>query len=406
MGVTIAPKGSPMSAVRVFLLFAICVGLSPKHVLHAQQIDQANVDIVNNLREAEAAFERGRPDYILARRALEQAMATDDLRLQARANLLQAQLDSAGRRYSRALPYFNRAKELTRQADQAEAAVAIEAARREASEAEAARIQAEEARSTIASTLEEERGAARIKYLAVIGVCLAILAAGLLGFLATVRKLRGDISTAESARTESDDAYTDARKQLGLSSRTALNRIRKVLQSVSARLQAGDTGGQVLAQAETINYLSQASFEQNGRHEVAMEAFFTKANPALAATLQPTASHALHLRTESMPVRLPIDQAVPIALIYAELVGNAYKHSTTAGDVLARLTKEGTSVTLTVEDPRGMAYANGPIGEGRRLIAYLADELKAKVDYPSQDGEPVRIRFTAAGVRGPAAGLA
>ena len=397
-----------MRAPRLLLpCLLLLLGLSPKPAAYAQDAAAAaaaNTEIVNTLREAEAAFARGRPDYILARRALEQAEATDDLRLRARANRLQARLDSAGRRYSRAMPYFNRAERYTRQADAAEASAAVEAAKAEAAEAEAARAEAVAARTEAEATLEEERAAARWKYVTVVGICLAVLAAGVLGFLATVRKLRGDVSAAERRQAESDTGYGEARTQLGLSSRTALNRLRRIVQSISTRMPAGAAGSparDLAAQAAALRSVSQASFEQGGKHEVAMEAFFDKLDGALAEQLAPQPGVRLH--TESMPVRLSLDQAVPLALIYTELVGNAFKHG--GGDVHAKLTKEGTSVTLTVADAAARGFGAEPAREGRKLVAFLADELKARVDYPSTDGGAVRVRFATDGVRGPAVGI-
>ncbi len=393
----------------LLFLVAVIVLLSPKPDVFAQGGEATAAtesEAMQTLRTAEVAFERGRPDYVLARRALEQAEATDDLLLQARANRLQARLDSAGRRYSRALPYYHQAAELELQAQRAAAAEAIAAAQQQAEAAEAARLQAESIRTEAESTLEEQREAASWKYMTVIGICLVVLALGILAFLATVRKMRGDTARAREGQQESDTAYAEARNQLSQSSRAAMKMLRRIFQTLAARMPAtGATtpANQLHAQSEALGYLAQSSFEQGDKFEVAMEAFFEKYNPTLTQLLNP--HPGLSLRTEAMPLRLPLDQAVPVALIYTELVDNAFRHGGSSGQVLVRMTKEGNSITMTVKDPSGSSFSAQPAGEGRKLVAYLAEEIGGKIDYPSGDTDEVRLRFKSIAQRGAAASI-
>lgn len=384
-------------------------GLSPNGSAHAQDAaapdtrTPAEAAAASKLTLVRESVMRGRPDYVLARQALREAEATDDLRLKAEANLVQARLDSTGRRYSKALPLFHRAGALTREADRIEAEAALAEANAEAAAAEEARLAADAARAETEATLESERSAAQLKYVTVIGICLAILAAGILAFLATVRNLRNKIKHARAGQEEADAAYTEARAQVTESSRSALKRLRRIMRTLAARLPTGPAGSpvnQLAAQNAALHYLAQSSFEQGDRHEVAMEAFYDKFNAELTQLLNP--APGVQLVTDSMPLRLPLDQAVPVALIYTELIGNAFKHGGGKGRVTAQMTKEGDSVTLTVSDEGYGSIGSHPNGEGMRLVHYLAEEIGGKVDYPDSDGGAVRLRFRATGVRGTA----
>lgn len=385
-----------VSSLLVLFLFIL---LSPKPTLFAQgtgtSSTPAETAAAETLRQAQLAFDSGSPDYLLAQRALEQAEATTDLRLQAKANLLQAKLDSAGRRYSRALPYFNRAKELRLQADANDVAAELKTIKDSARAAQEEREAAEKAKLEMAEMLESERSSAQVKYISLIGICMAILAAGVLGFLATVRKLRGDISSARDKQEVSDTGFAKAQTQVAQASRTSMKQLRRVVQSLSARIPeegAGSAANLLAAHNASLGFLYQSSFEQGDKHEVAMEAFFQKLNPELQRLIN--ANPGISVKTTSMPIRLPVDQAVPLALIYTELVSNAVQNSAKKGEVLTTLTKEGSGVTLTVTNPGASSYDAQPINEGRKLIAFMIDEIGGKMESLDATAMSVRLRFT------------
>jgi signal transduction histidine kinase len=351
-----------------FVLFSFLLLLSPKPAFTQDAPTQAET----TLKDAEAAFKRGRPDYILARKAIEQAEQTNDIRLKSRAYLLQAKLDSTGRRYSRALPNYLKAHELRLVADQADASAALAAAQAEAKTAETARAAALTAQTRSEEELAAAQDAARWKYITVIGICLAILAAGVLAFLATVKKLRDDVSSANESQELSDEGFAKARKELTESSFTSLKQLRRIFQGLAVRTSStssGDASEMIAAHNAALGYLAQNSFDQGDTHEVAMEAFFSKLNPELS--------------------KLPIDQAVPVAFIYTELVSNALKHG---GDhVTTNMTKEGSSISLSIADNGTSDLGSVDREEGLKLVSYFADELKARVDYPKPGA--VRLRL-------------
>jgi len=361
--------------------------LSPNPLLAQGGMSQAET----TLRDAAAAFERGRPDYILARKAIEQAEQTQDLRLKSRAYQLQAKLDSAGRRYSRALPNYLKSHELRLQADKADASAALAAAQAEAKNAETAKALAISSQLKSEEELEAAKAAARWKYLTVIGICLAILAAGALGFLATVKKLRDDVKAAKEAQEISDESYSKGRTELNESSYTSLKQLRRIFQGLASRTSSADSAAgpkMIAAQNAALGFLAQSSFDQGNTHEVAMEAFYSKFNPSLSKLLSPDASTSLN--GKSMPLRLPIDQAVPVALIYTELVSNAFKHG--GNEVTTNMTKEGSNISLSISDNGKGGVESENRGEGLKLVSYFTDEIKGKIDYP--DASTVRLRFT------------
>ncbi len=369
-----------------FVLFSFLLLLSPKPAFTQDAPTQAET----TLKDAEAAFKRGRPDYILARKAIEQAEQTNDIRLKSRAYLLQAKLDSTGRRYSRALPNYLKAHELRLEADQADASAALAAAQAEAKTAETARAAALTAQTRSEEELAAAQDAARWKYITVIGICLAILAAGVLAFLATVKKLRDDVSSANESQELSDEGFAKARKELTESSFTSLKQLRRIFQGLAVRTSSTSSGGaseMIAAHNAALGYLAQNSFDQGDTHEVAMEAFFSKLNPELSKLLN--AQGTKQLDAKSMPLRLPIDQAVPVAFIYTELVSNALKHG---GDhVTTNMTKEGSSISLSIADNGTSDLGSVDREEGLKLVSYFADELKARVDYPKPGA--VRLRL-------------
>lgn len=88
------------------------------------------------------------------------------------------------------------------------------------------------------------------------------------------------------------------------------------------------------------------------------------------------------------PVELPIDSAVPLALIVNELVINALKHAYPegeAGPVRIFLRVEGENLRIGVED-RGTAKRDfGRSGLGSRLIVALTRQIRGKLEKTELD---------------------
>ena len=364
---------------------------------------EGSTALATDLRTAEAAFERGRPDYLLARDVLERAEAGSDLALRYRANLLQARLDSAGRRYSRAMPYYQRAQAYQLAARDAAATARLAAVQARLDSTAARLAERERELVQLRDELDSQASGARWGYLLIGGIALAVLAAGLAGFALVTGRLNSKLNAANERAGAEVAAAEAARTKLSGAGQAGAARLRRLLASASERLgespAPGSAASQLAAQSAALKYLRQSSFEQGGLTEVAMEAFFERFNPELMALLN--ARSGATLDTDAMPVRLPLREAVAAGLAYTELVGNALRHG--SGAVRATLTKEGHGVILTVTDEGGAQLADAQSGRGRRLVAGFAEDLSAKLDYP-QPGS-VRLRWETGSAKGAAAAI-
>lgn len=91
---------------------------------------------------------------------------------------------------------------------------------------------------------------------------------------------------------------------------------------------------------------------------------------------------------QTQPINLPAEEALALALIASELVVNAFKHGHASGatEVLVKLTNDGNTLTLLVED-NGSGIPISPTkslsGLGHKMVNALAGQLKAKLAMPA-----------------------
>jgi len=88
------------------------------------------------------------------------------------------------------------------------------------------------------------------------------------------------------------------------------------------------------------------------------------------------------------PVELPIDSAVPLALIVNELVINALKHAYPDGEtgpVRIFLRTNGDSLRIGVEDRGTAVHETGRNGLGSRLITALTRQIKGSIERSDLD---------------------
>ena len=373
-------------------LLLVCLltvgGLTPK-LAHAQ----ADADVVRAVELAEESYRNGRPDYILIRRALAQAEATDDLRLRARANFVQARADSAANRRSKAGPYFRRAEQLVAQADSIDFAAELARAEAEAATAAETEAAALAERNRVAEELaEQESEAAGTLWTTIAGFVIGI---GLLLFifLATVRKLRGDVKKARAAQAEADEGFAQARAQMTGSAKVSMQRLRNLLKHYRALVPAGAAGSGtslIAAHESAMQSMVQSSFDSGDSFEMAAESFFDKFQARL---VELTAPNGGRLEVESMPLRLPLDQSIPFTLLFTELAAYAFANGSSV--VKTTLTKEGTTATLSVIDESGRQSPVAVDAPALKYARQLAAELGGKLDTVGADGSTTRLKFTA-----------
>ena len=383
------PMNTRLPLVLASTLTLLLVGLSPKPAA-AQSAANARATV----EAAEATVQRGRPDYALLRQALAQAEATDDLLLKARANFLQARADSAANRRSKAGPLFRRAEQLTAQAAandyEAEIATLTEAARVEVEAANAATAE----RDRVAAELAEQESAATAKLLTAIGIALAIIAALIIGWLASVRKLRGDVKKARLSQERAEEGFAEARQQMTGAAKASMQRLRHLLKHYRTLIPAGEPGSGtslLAAHDAALSAMVQSSFDSGASYEMATESFFDKFK---ASAAQLTSGAGGRLSVESMPLRLPLDQSIPFALLVTELVAYAFAQGSTSAKAV--LTKEGENATLTVVDESGRQQAGAADGAALKYARQLAEELGGKLaTETSEAGAATRLKFAA-----------
>lgn len=359
----------------------------------APAVGQTATSAEDAVAAAEATYARGRPDYILIRRALAAAEATDDLRLKARANFLQARVDSAANRRSKAGPYFRRAERLVAEADSIDFArelAAAEAASAEAAETEAAAV-AE--RDRIAEELASSESAATTTLLTTIAAFVAGIALLVFGFLAVIRGLRGKVKRAQGAQADAEAGFAEARQQMTGAAKASMQRLRNLLRHYRSLIPVGQPGsGTALLNAHEagLQAMVQSSFDSGDSFETAAESFFDKFRARL---VELTAPQGGRLEIDSMPLRLPLDQSIPFTLLFTELVAYGFGAGSTA--LKAQLTKEGTNVTLTILDASGRQGTPLADAPQLRYARQLAAELGGKLAAVEEEGAATRVRFQA-----------
>ena len=372
------------------LLASLLWGLSPKPATAQSAADERAL-----VESAEATVARGRPDYTLLRQALAAADDSDDLRLAARANFALARADSAANRRSKAGPLFRRGERLIAEADRRDAAAALAAAQSDASEARAAEAATIAERDAVAAELAEQESAANATLFTAIAIALAITAALIFGWLASVRKLRGDVKKARAGREEAEAGFAEARQQTTGAAKASMKRLRNLLRHYRELIPPGapGTGTSLLAAHETaLSAMVKSSFDGGDTYEMATESFFEKFS---AEVPKYVAANGGRLSVESMPLRLPLDQSVPFSLLVTELVAFAFASGSTVAR--ATLTKEGDRATLTILDESGRQSGGGAEEPKLKYARKLAAALGGHMDFPTDaEGVCSRVRFEVA----------
>ncbi|MFA5120590.1 sensor histidine kinase [Zavarzinia sp.] len=238
-----------------------------------------------------------------------------------------------------------------------------------------------------------------------IGFVFVVLAGGLIGGLAVF----GLRTVDREAAAKDKLAARTVELEEALASRTLLfkemhHRTKNNLQIVSSllSLQAGQYGDPTLRQGftDTVNriramaQLHEQLYQGGEFATVDCAAFLRAIGESLTGEGGTRGRIALELELSS--ISLPMDRAVPLALIANEMLTNALKHGFgdgRSGTIRISLrTVEGQLELVIADDGAGMPEDQGGIEKakslGMRLIRGLAVQLKGKVDFasPGADG--------------------
>lgn len=123
----------------------------------------------------------------------------------------------------------------------------------------------------------------------------------------------------------------------------------------------------------------------DGAQTVLMPGLLQTVTDGLLQSFAKTSAH-VSLQLTSDPIALPVDQAIPLALLANELVTNAYKHafpSDSSGEITVSLrhTPENELVLRIADTGIGLYLTGSEIGLGLKLIRTLAAQLQGTLTF-------------------------
>ncbi len=139
-------------------------------------------------------------------------------------------------------------------------------------------------------------------------------------------------------------------------------------------------------------------------HTINMPDFLTELCGQLFQAMGEEEGQRIRLTIEASPLQMSSDQAVPLSLIVTEAVSNALKYAFPhgrTGHVLVRLTADGETATLIVQDngvgmPSGMSESEHGVrdGIGITLIRGFARQLAADLTVEEENGTRYTLHMT------------
>jgi two-component sensor histidine kinase len=173
----------------------------------------------------------------------------------------------------------------------------------------------------------------------------------------------------------------------GLSTDPAIGRM---LERVQDRIQA-------------MAFVHEDVYRSKDFSAVRMDEYLGRICESLAG--ESSSSCQIEVRSTAGGIELPLERALPCALIVNELVSNAVRHAFTGRDrgrIEVRFSKEGETYLLAVEDD-GVGMSESPTapkesGMGSQLVLGLAQQLNGRVEMRSApSGTTVELRFPGQG---------
>ncbi|GAB6056807.1 hypothetical protein JCM15415_21230 [Methanobacterium movens] len=190
------------------------------------------------------------------------------------------------------------------------------------------------------------------------------------------------------------------------------HRVKNNMQIISSllRLQGGQFTQEDVKEAftesqnriKTMALVHETLYQSDSFSQIALSLFIQKLINGLLSTFQP---HGGPIRLESKldPVKLGIDQCIPLGLVLNELVTNSFKHAfphKKEGTITVILQKKDQKIILKVKDD-GVGLQNRKLEDaptlGLTLIKGLAEQLDADLHFESNNGLEVEISFQETG---------
>ncbi len=238
-----------------------------------------------------------------------------------------------------------------------------------------------------------------------------------------VRQLSASFAQAIGALAEREHQLGIAIEQQGLLMQEIHHRVKNNLQIIASlmnlqasRIRLPEAKREFQSARDRIRALATLHrhlYAYGDLHTINMRSFLNELCDQLLQAIGELAGSRIQLHIEAPELQISSDQAVPMALIVTEAVSNAAKYAFPggrAGRIQVRLTTEGNSAKLVIED-NGVGIPAGPAetetglrdGIGLHLIRGFARQLGGQLTVTQDHGtrytldlQIVRERDTAA----------
>lgn len=225
-------------------------------------------------------------------------------------------------------------------------------------------------------------------------VAAPIMAALLLVSLWVVKLLRQE----ERAREALARALEENRMLL----REVHHRVKNNLQTVSAliQIQPGDPEGkdELMRRIAAMTAMHEHIYGSDQFGQLDIADYIRR----LVAGLCDGYGSAVKVRCDLEPIKVGVDQALPLGLIVNEVVSNAFKHAFPDGRpgtiTVTLKAEEGGHAVLRVRDD-GVGFRPGRrVGMGSRLIQGLVRQIEGNCEYQDDHGTVFVLNFPLAGL--------
>jgi PAS domain S-box-containing protein len=204
----------------------------------------------------------------------------------------------------------------------------------------------------------------------------------------------------EEERNVANEKYRLLLRELHHRVTNHLQMITTMLRLQAARLGGGAARGDLDAAIQRIHTLAELHgrlYRDEGFDGIGMAGYLGDICDGLRGAVLPP---RIDLQCRVTPLKLTIDQAVPLGLIASELVTNAAKYAfpdSRSGRIDVQLQAEGdTAVLSVVDDGIGLPATAGAAGTGLGLgmVKGLAQQIRAALAVENDGGARITLRFT------------
>lgn len=154
---------------------------------------------------------------------------------------------------------------------------------------------------------------------------------------------------------------------------------------------------EALSRLQSMGLLHQILYEQNEATEVSMGSYLRALADSVGQTFGAD-QRGIHIQVAPSEAKLPLDLAVPLALLANEALTNALKHAFLpgqGGNVTVELAHQDGGMAFSLaDDGNGMAASAKP-GLGMTILSALTRQLGGTLTWASESGTRLTLTFPA-----------